>query len=127
MEKSSQEILKILIVDDAKLMRNMIKNTLQSHHVHCTILEAADGETAVNIVKQEKPQLITMDITMEGKDGLEAVKEIMNLDQAAKIIMVTSMGQEIMLKECIRAGAMEYIMKPFTEERLMSAINSALE
>jgi two-component system chemotaxis response regulator CheY len=117
---------KILIVDDAKLMRNVIKNTLLAHDSY-EIFEAQNGKEAVALYKEHRPDLVTMDITMEYQNGFEAAKEILELDQTAKIIMVTAVGQEKMLTACINVGVTDYIVKPFAKERIISSITKALQ
>jgi two-component system, chemotaxis family, chemotaxis protein CheY len=116
---------KILIVDDAKLMRNIIKNTLLEHERH-EIIEAQNGEEAVSMYKDQRPDLVTMDITMEHRNGLDAAREILAYDRDARIIMVTAVGQEKMLMECVNAGVSDYIVKPFSKERIASSITKAL-
>jgi two-component system chemotaxis response regulator CheY len=117
---------KILIVDDAQLMRNMIKNNILEHGNHI-IYEAKNGEEAVKLYKEKKPDLVTMDITMEIKDGVAAAKDIINHDSNANVIMITALGQEKLLRECVKAGIKDYIVKPFSKERLHSAVTKALE
>jgi len=116
---------KILIVDDATLMRTMIKNALDQDKENI-ILEARDGEEALELYRATKPDLVTMDITMDIKNGVESAKEIFAYDKDAKIIMITALGQEEYLKECIGAGAKDFIVKPFTKERVLSAVNKVL-
>ncbi len=82
---------KILIVDDAKLMRNMIKNMIAQKEDH-KFLEASNGEDAVDLYKATKPDLVTMDITMDIKNGVDATKEILKHDPKARIIMITALG-----------------------------------
>ncbi len=117
---------KILIVDDAALMRTMIKNALKAEGDHI-ILEAKDGEESVELYKATNPHLVTMDITMDIKNGVVAAKEILSIDKKAKIIMITALGQEEYLKECVGAGVKDFIVKPFTKERVVSAVNKILE
>ena len=118
--------MKILIVDDAKLMRGIIKNALKDIP-DLVILEAANGEDAIQLFNATKPDLITMDITMDLKNGVDAAKEILNSDPSAKIIMVTALGQENLLKECIEAGVQDFIVKPFSAERIQAAVSKILE
>ncbi len=117
---------KILIVDDAKLMRNVIKNTLLEHEPY-EILEAQNGKEAVALYKEHRPDLVTMDITMEYQNGFEAAKEILDFDRTARIIMVTAVGQEKMLTACIGVGVTDYIVKPFAKERILSSVTKALQ
>ena len=117
---------KILIVDDAKLMRNMIKNMITQKEGH-KFIEASNGEDAVMVYKAIKPDLVTMDITMDIKNGVDATKEILKHDPEAKIIIITALGQEGFLKDCVKLGVKDFIVNPFSKERVTSAINSILE
>ncbi|MFC1569488.1 response regulator [bacterium] len=116
---------KIMIVDDARLMRNIIRTALLENGDY-KIVEAINGQDAVELYKKEQPDIVTMDITMEVKNGVEAAKEILEYDPNAKIIMVTSLGQEKLLKECVEAGVSDYIVKPFSKERITSSITNSL-
>ena len=115
---------KLMIVDDARLMRNIIKRVLASES-DIEILEAGDGAEAIEMYKEHQPDVVTMDITMDHMDGVEATRAIKAYDPSANIIMISSLGQELLLKECIEAGVTDYIMKPFTEERVRSAVLKA--
>lgn len=117
---------KILIVDDAALMRTMIKNALLNENKEHILVEARNGEESVELYKVIKPDLVTMDITMDIKNGVEAAKDILAYDKNAKIIMITALGQEEYLKECIGAGVKDFIVKPFTKERVISSVNKVL-
>ena len=119
-------MIKVLVVDDAKIMRNILKKTIKERYTEFHIIEAKDGHDAIDLYKKEKPNLVTMDITMERKNGLDAAKEILEIDKNAKIVMVTSLGQEKMLSECVRVGVRDYIVKPFSKERILSSISTAL-
>ena len=91
---------KILVVDDTRLMRNIIKDSInQSGEYH--IFEAENGCDAVNMYKEIKPDLVTMDITMEEMNGVDAAKTILSDDPKARIIMITSLGQNKILYDCI--------------------------
>ena len=114
-----------MIVDDATLMRTMIKNIINEIG-DVTIIEARNGYDSVRLFKATNPDLVTMDITMDVQNGVDAAKEILHYDKTAKIIMVTALGQEPLLRDCIRAGVKDFIVKPFTRERLIAAINNIL-
>ena len=116
---------KILLVDDAAFMRMMIKDTLTKNG-YTSIIEAADGEQAVEQYKNEKPNLIIMDITMPNKTGIEALKEIKQLDSSAKIVMCSAMGQESMVVEAIKLGALDFIVKPFKPDRILQTVSKIL-
>jgi len=115
---------RVLVVDDAAFMRMMIKNILAKNGYE--VVEAADGEAAVELYKQHKPDLVTMDITMPVLDGVEAVKAIRKVDPNANIIMCSSMGQQALVIEAIQAGARDFIVKPFKQERIMQAIEKVM-
>jgi len=120
-------MIKVLVVDDARIMRNILKKTIKEKFNDFHIIEAKDGQDAIDLFKKEQPHLVTMDITMERKNGLDAAKEILKIDNNAKIIMVTSLGQEKMLSECVQVGVRDYIVKPFSKERILSSISTALD
>ena len=116
---------RVLIVDDAAFMRMMIKDILTKEGFEI-VGEAENGQVAVEIFKEEEPDLVTMDITMPEMDGIEAVKEILKIDPQAKIVMCSAMGQQAMVIDAIQAGAKDFIVKPFDQERVLEAINKAL-
>ena len=87
------------------------------------VFAATNGHEAIDAFKKYKPDLITMDITMPDMDGITAVKHIIKYDENAKIIMVTSHGQEDMVIKSIQAGAISYILKPITEEKMAGVIS----
>jgi two-component system chemotaxis response regulator CheY len=117
--------MKILIVDDAKLMRGIIKKAFEDVP-GLTILEAENGDAGVRLYEATKPDLVTMDITMDYKNGVEAAREILRMNPSARIIMVTALGQEGLLKECVALGVADFIVKPFTKDRILTAAGKAL-
>ncbi|MBC2581617.1 response regulator [Clostridium sp. DJ247] len=116
---------KILIVDDAAFMRMMIKDILEKNGFE-VIGEANNGLKAVELYKKEKPDVVTMDITMPDMDGIEAVKAIKSFDPTAKIIMCSAMGQQTMVMDAIKAGARDFIVKPFQPDRVLEAIKKVI-
>jgi len=116
---------KILIVDDAKFMRTLVKDALVPRG-HEIIGEAENGVEAVQLYKKLRPDLVTMDITMREKDGIEAAEEILLFDPNARIIMVTALGQENLLTRAIKIGVKDFVVKPFPPERLQKAADKAL-
>ncbi|RSL32710.1 response regulator [Salibacterium salarium] len=115
----------VLIVDDASFMRMMIKDILTKNDFEIAG-EAANGQEAVDMYNEVKPDLVTMDITMPEKDGVVALKEIQGNYPDAKIIMCSAMGQQSMVIDAIQAGAKDFIVKPFQADRVMDAINKVL-
>ena len=116
---------KILIVDDATFIRTMVKDILSPKGFEIAG-EAANGNEAVQKYFEIKPDLVTMDITMKEKDGLQAAKEILAKDPNARIIMVTALGQEKMLIDAFKIGVKDFVVKPFEPERILSAVEKAL-
>ncbi|WP_040211179.1 response regulator [Clostridium polynesiense] len=116
---------KVLIVDDAAFMRMMIKDILEKNGFE-VVGEASNGIKAVEIYKKEKPDVVTMDITMPDMDGIEAVKQIKAFDPSSRIIMCSAMGQQSMVMDAIRAGARDFIVKPFQADRVLEAIRKAM-
>jgi len=116
---------RVLIVDDAAFMRMMIKDILEKNGYE-VVGEASNGLKGVELYKLEKPDIVTMDITMPEMDGIEAVKAIKVFDPAAKVIMCSAMGQQTMVMDAIRAGAKDFIVKPFQSDRVLEAIKKVL-
>lgn len=116
---------KILVVDDAAFMRLMLKNIL-SKQGYEIVGEAENGLEAVEKYKTLSPDLVTMDITMPVMEGVEAVRLIKQLDPNAKIIMCSAMGQQTMVVQSLQAGARDFIVKPFQEERVLESIRKTL-
>jgi len=112
---------RVLVVDDAAFMRMMLKDILTKNGYE-VVGEAANGNEAVEKYRELKPDVVTMDITMPEKDGIAAVREIMALDSNARIIMCSAMGQQAMVMEAIQAGARDFIVKPFQQERVIQAL-----
>jgi two-component system chemotaxis response regulator CheY len=117
---------KILIVDDAKIMRMSIKNMLNDLG-HKVIGEASSGYSAIEEYKRLKPDIVTMDITMPQEndiaDGIEAVKQIMAFDKNAKIVMITSHGEQEKVIKAIQSGASNYLLKPIKMDRLKEVLD----
>lgn len=116
---------RILVVDDAAFMRMMIKNILTKNGYE-VVGEAENGAVALQMYKELKPDLITMDITMPEMDGIQGVKAIRGVDPNANIIMCSAMGQQSMVMEAIQAGAKDFIVKPFQQDRILQAIERVL-
>jgi len=117
---------KVLIVDDAKIMRITIRKIIEGLG-HTVIAEASSGYEGVEQYKLLKPDFVTMDITMPAEqgiaDGIEAVREIMKIDKSAKIIMITSHGEQNKVIQAIQSGASNYMLKPLQSEKLAEIIS----
>jgi CheY-like chemotaxis protein len=110
--------MKILITEDSKFMRSVLRDILESHG-H-SIIEAQNGNEALALYEKEQPDLILLDIIMPEVTGLEVLKKIGGI---AKIIVISAVGQEKMIEEAKSLGALDYITKPFDEERVTSTVN----
>jgi two-component system chemotaxis response regulator CheY len=114
--------IRVLVVDDAMFMRSMIKDILNNSGKFNVVGEASNGVEAVEVYKNTKPDLVTMDIVMPVMDGIEATKEILKINPAAKIVMVSALGQEPLVIESIAAGARDFIVKPFSPEKVLKVL-----
>ncbi len=112
---------KVLIVDDEPYIRQLLKSVLETD---CVVLEASDGDEAVNITRAEKPDLILMDILMPGKDGYTALHEIKEWDDTSTIpvVMLTGLALKLNKRLAKKLGADGYITKPFDIEDLVGKI-----
>ena len=117
--------VKILVVDDAIFMRSMIRDIFA--RVPFVIAgEAENGVEAVRLYQELRPDLTTMDIVMPQMDGITALREIMRIDPAAKVVMCSALGQETLIAESIEAGARDFIVKPFQSSRVLKVVQSVL-
>lgn len=112
---------KVLIVDDAAFMRLSIKTMLEKNGYEI-VGEAENGLIGIQKYIELQPDLVTMDITMPIMTGLDAMKKIIEYDSNAKVIMLTAMGQESMVREAIQHGAKSFIVKPFKEDHILQAL-----
>lgn len=118
-------MVSVLIVDDAAFMRMMIKDILSKHGLHI-VGEAENGLEAVEMFRELRPDLVTMDITMPEMDGITALKQILATDSRARVVMCSAMGQQQMVIEAIQAGARDFIVKPFRTERVIEAVTKVI-
>lgn len=116
--------MKILVVDDSLLIRRSMKSTMEELG-HSVIL-AANGEEAIEKYKEEKPNLVTMDLTMPVMNGLDALKHLIKIDPNAKVIISTANSINDSLLSSMKEGASGYILKPITIEMLKEAIDKAI-
>jgi two-component system chemotaxis response regulator CheY len=125
MELGETFMAKILIVDDAAFMRMMLKNILTNNGYE-VIGEADTGAKAVQQFRELRPDLVTMDITMPDMDGVTALKKIKEVDPTALVVMCSAMGQQAMVLEAIKSGAIDFIVKPFHEERVIESLRKII-
>jgi two-component system chemotaxis response regulator CheY len=115
----------VLVCDDALFMRAMIRQTLEQAGYEIAA-EAEDGLQAVDRYKQVQPDAVTMDIVMPKMGGIETVREIKRLDPDARILVCSAVGQEALADEALKAGAREYIVKPFQTSQFLGAMERTM-
>ena len=118
---------KVLIVDDARFIRTMLRDLLQEAGAYRIAGEAENGKDAIKEYKALRPDLVLMDIAMPKMDGIEATREIIKADPAATVVMCSAMGQEALVVEAIDAGAKDFIVKPFSTNRILTVLAKVLE
>ena len=117
---------RILIVDDALFTRNLLKNIINKID-HCEVVgEASNGNEAILLYKEMKPDLVTMDLIMPEKDGIETTEEILKIDPKAQIVVISALGQEALVVEATKKGAKDFIKKPYKPEQIFAIINQLL-
>jgi two-component system chemotaxis response regulator CheY len=122
----SIEDLKILITDDSILARKQLKDIISTLGSPAFV-EAKDGQSAIDRYKEEKPDLVFLDIVMPGKDGNAAIQEIMEFDPDATIIIASSVGTQSQLKKALESGAKDFIQKPLDKDQVIRTVNHFLE
>ena len=116
---------RILIVDDSFYMRTMLKNMLTDAGYE-VVGEAANGQQALEMAAATNPDLITLDVILPDNTGLDVLRGLRQQAPAAKVVMCSAVGQEVIVTEAIENGALAYIVKPFSEERVLEIVRSAL-
>ena len=117
---------KILISDDSILARKQLKDIISSLGTP-TFVEASNGQAAIDKYKEEKPDLVFLDIVMPEKDGNIAIQEIMAYDPKAEIIIASSVGTQSQLKCALEAGAKDFIQKPIDKDQVIKVVTAFLE
>lgn len=122
----SIENAKILITDDSILARKQLKDIISTLGSP-VFIEAVDGQDAIDKYKESKPNLVFLDIVMPKKDGNAAIREIMEFDSEANIIIASSVGTQSQLKLALEAGAKDFIQKPLDKDQVVKVVNKFLE
>jgi two-component system chemotaxis response regulator CheY len=117
---------RILVADDASFMRQMIREIVESEGYE-VVGEAADGIEAVDLFKQLNPEIVTMDIVMPRRSGIDAVRGIVELDPGARVVMCSALGQETLVTEALQAGARDFIVKPFKPDAVLATLKQVIE
>jgi two-component system chemotaxis response regulator CheY len=116
----------ILVADDLKFIKLVLRELLEKAGFR-VVGEASNGQEAVELYQDKRPDVVLMDITMPKMDGLAALKQILKVDPEAKIIMCSALGQQSLIVQALQLGAKDFIVKPFREERVVAAIKKTLD
>ncbi len=119
-------MVSVIIVDDSLFVRNSIKQMLKPTNI-TIVAEADDGISAVEKYKSLRPDLVLMDIMMPNMNGIEAMKKIKEFDPKCKIIVISSLHQEHIIKEAKQMGALDFIIKPFEIGAILHVIEDIFE
>ena len=117
---------RVLVADDAAFMRQMIREILEAEGLE-VVGEAVDGVEAIDQFSKLHPDLVTMDIVMPRRSGIDAVKGILELDPQARVVMCSALGQETLVMEALQAGARDFIVKPFKPDNVIATLAKVLE
>ena len=115
----------VLIVDDALFMRSVLLDILEEAGYEI-VGDAATGEEALAQFRRFKPALVTLDLIMPGLPGMDVLKEILKIDPAANVIVISAVGQESLVKEVLGLGAKGFIVKPFKNEQVLEEVKQVL-
>ncbi len=116
----------VLIVDDLVFIKMVLRDAVEKAGFR-VVGEAGDGQEAVELFQDKRPDVVLLDITMPKMDGIAALKKIMEINPNANVIMCSALGQQRLIVEAIQLGARDFIVKPFREERVISAIKKVLD
>ena len=117
--------INVLIVDDLAFIKIVLRDILEKSGFR-VVGEASNGEEAIALYQDKRPDVVLMDITMPGMDGLTALKKIRELDGQARVIICSALGQQRLIVQAIQLGARDFIVKPFQPQRVVSALKKAL-
>ena len=116
----------IMVVDDARFMRQVLIDIIKTNGLSREIVEADNGIDAVKKFQKFKPDLVTMDVTMPGADGVQALRAILKINPRAKVVMITSVEEKHTVQDAMKIGARDYIVKPFDRSNVPMVINKVL-
>jgi two-component system chemotaxis response regulator CheY len=116
----------VLIADDAAFMREMLRDILTGAGFR-VVAEAEDGVQAVASYREHRPDLVTLDIVMPRKSGIDTLREIREGDPNACVVMCSALGQEALVMEALDAGARDYVVKPFRADQVLAAVTRAVQ
>ena len=118
--------INILIADDLQFIKLVLRDLVEKAGFR-VVGEASNGEEAVELFQDKRPDVVLMDITMPKMDGLTALKKILKTDPGANIIMCSALGQQTLIVQALQMGAKDFIVKPFQPERVINSIKKTLD
>lgn len=116
---------KVLVIDDDELLLSLMQNILQTQGY--TILSTADGPRGIAIYKEERPDVVLLDLGLPSMNGLEVLRKIRKFDEKARVIVVTGYGSAESVEVAYRAGAWDFVQKPFDNTDVLQLIKTAIE
>ncbi len=116
----------VLIVDDLAFIKIVLRDIVEKSGFR-VVGEASNGEQAIAMYQDTRPDVVLMDITMPGMDGLTALEKIREIDPAARVIICSALGQQRLIVQAIQLGAKDFIVKPFQPARVVGALKKALD
>jgi two-component system chemotaxis response regulator CheY len=124
---SKEEKKRVLICDDAQFTRNILKNIMSKTGFVEVVGEAPNGNKGIELYKKLKPDMVTMDLVMPEKGGIETIEEILKIDPKALIVVVSALGQEALVLEAAKKGAKDFIQKPFKTDQILEVLDRILK
>ncbi len=116
----------VLIVDDLAFIKIVLRDIVEKAGFR-VVGEASNGEQAITLYQDTRPDVVLMDITMPGMDGITALKKIREIDAGARVIICSALGQQQLIVQAIQLGAKDFIVKPFQAQRVVSSLKKALD
>ena len=118
-------VQRAIVVDDSSFQRTIVQNTIENWFD--VIGTASDGKKAIEVFREKRPDVITMDIMMPEMNGIESLRRIKDISPETTIVMVTSVSQDEKMREAAKAGADGYVTKPVDTERLRDEFDDVLD
>ena len=117
---------RVLAVDDSLLMRKKVEKALRGTEFEL-VATAGDGEEAVTRFREERPDIVLLDIVMPKQSGKEALRQILTLEPGAKVVMISSLATDDAITECLQAGALRFVQKPFVAGDLLDVLRALVQ
>ena len=116
---------KVIVIDDSKMMRMRLRETIENLG-HEVVGEAGNGKEGVSVYDATKPDAVSLDISMPGQNGIQALEQILDIDKEAKVVIVSALGQKNLVIKALDIGAKGFVVKPFEPEKIKAVFNKVL-